>query len=152
MKIIFLDFDGVLVSGFDYFLGDVPNKAAVAALNRVIEATGASIVVSSSWRVGTSLKELQETLNNWGVRGIVIGKTPVIKYLNEPRGIEIQEFIEDFTLTDDIESFVIIDDNSDMCELKPYLVLTEKRNGLTDSDAEECIKMLNKSKVEVMAQ
>lgn len=154
MKIIFLDFDGVILTGYDYYLADIPNGQAIAALNSLISMTGAVIVVTSSWRLGEPVKELQERLTSWGVHGTVIGKTPVLWGNNEPRGAEISAFMEDYLCDprNTIEGFVIIDDNADMANLSGYLVQTTPHDGLKFSDLEQCIDIINNKKAEAMVQ
>jgi hypothetical protein len=59
-KIIFLDFDGVLNNPGCYEIASgshtPPDQSCVDALNRIISETGASIVVSSSWRRNVALR------------------------------------------------------------------------------------------------
>jgi len=86
-KLIFLDVDGVLNSliwmermndagkNKDGFFFENVDVEAVARLNRIVEATGAAVVVSSTWRIGRSAKELQALLDAHGFVGNVIGKT-----------------------------------------------------------------------------
>ena len=54
MKIIFLDFDGVLINRESLKqasgLQSKAHPSCVAALNSIIEVTEASIVVTSTWR------------------------------------------------------------------------------------------------------
>ena len=80
MKALFLDFDGVLNSHEFLYVAarnrDYEERAgnehmeldpvAVARLNRVIAATGAKVVVSSSWRHGRTAEWLHNTLKKAG--------------------------------------------------------------------------------------
>ena len=61
MRVIFLDVDGVLNSnsfaekmfseqGVRVFYEDILDKRAIACLKQIVSATGATIVLSSSWR------------------------------------------------------------------------------------------------------
>lgn len=98
MKVIFLDFDGVLVTVHDRYTAGSP--FCVFNLNRIIEATGAKIVVSSSWRILFEMEELTRFLKEWGVQGEVIGKTPVNH--DGERGDEIQAWLNvEFELLSD---------------------------------------------------
>jgi hypothetical protein len=98
MKVIFLDIDGVLncelwyrkrhaevdmheVSAQYPFYEFSPEL--VENLNRITEETGAKIVVSSTWRLGRTVEELQTLLKNVGVKGEVIDKTD---HLSSPKG------------------------------------------------------------------
>jgi hypothetical protein len=107
----------------------------------LIKKTDAVLVVSSSWRLGTSIEELRATLESWGVVGTVIDKTPVLHDQN--RGAEIAKWLADFdTYFESIDSFVILDDDSDMGELLPYLIKTNGRYGMNLDDANKAMRML----------
>jgi len=51
--------------------------ACIAVLNEIIAETGADVVVSSTWRYGKTVAELQEMLDAHGFAGRVRDKTPV---------------------------------------------------------------------------
>jgi hypothetical protein len=120
MKIIFLDFDGVLnseiwyrrrfsemdmdsiVSKYPYYEFD---PLAIEQLNRIISETSAKVVISSTWRIGRDAKQLQDMLNLVGFIGEIIDTTPhfiangfdndgnKISY-TVPRGSEIEWWLE----------------------------------------------------------
>ena len=85
MKVIFLDIDGVLNTGWWYTQMDKntpkdkygyafdPNS--VANLKKIIDETGADIVISSSWK-SFGLSELEEMWQDRGLPGKLIGITP----------------------------------------------------------------------------
>src|SRR5258708_533010 len=94
MKVIFLDFDGVLNSR-DWFTrreavrqGIEPDKwkawreehdfdpVAVKRLNKLVTEMSAVVVVSSSWRLGRSTQELARILKDVGFVGSVLDRTP----------------------------------------------------------------------------
>lgn len=159
MKIIFLDFDGVLCNHESISAGYKARTApeqdpygahpdCVAALNRIIEATGAMIVVSSTWRrISKYRTAMADTLNRWGVKGTVLDITPVLDrqhgtlYVSPERGDEIKAWLESYT-RNPIESFVILDDDKDMGSLKHRLIKTEMETGLTHQHADLAIQML----------
>lgn len=156
MKVIFLDVDGVLCNHESISAGYKartaaeqdpygPHEGCVGQLNRIIEATGALIVVSSTWRkTNTPNAAMRERLGRWGVRGTVIGTTPVLhgdEYAYRRRGCEIQQWIE--TARMPVTSFVILDDDSDMAHLRHRLVQTTMAHGLTSADADRAIAILN---------
>jgi hypothetical protein len=143
MKIIFLDIDGVLNHQlwFEKINNAVVAKTVptgernysrwfdpfcVELLNSLTTDTGAVIVVSSSWRKGRTVKELQELFKAQGITGKVIDKTPVLHFkgpegysYSVPRGCEIKAWLEinKGILGQKIGSFdkyVIFDDDSDM--------------------------------------
>ena len=149
MKIIFLDIDGVLVtrsylekltaSGKSIVDGGmhVFDPKCVANLKRILDATGAKIVLSSSWKfLGPRFHKM------WKKRkllGEVIGFTPN----RTNRGTEIEDW-----LSIEIprpESFVIIDDdiNDMLVGQLPNIVKTEFSTGLTDEKTEDAIHILN---------
>lgn len=152
MKIIFLDFDGVIVTLESMFSRRFEGKLkeggishdplsylAVHFLNDIIEETGAKVVVSSVWRMGNTEQELQNILNKAGFKGEVIGRTP-IRHIE--RGLEIQEWMDNHADLN-IESFVILDDDSDMKHLMKYLVNTDSEFGLRYEHKIQAIKILN---------
>jgi hypothetical protein len=150
MKIIFLDFDGPIIPAQSHQPERPIDKKAwpssVDALNRVTDTTGAVIVISSNWR-GRGLRKIQALLKSWGVTGKVIGTTPILFdkiggiWKATPRGEEIAKYLRD---KKEVESFVILDDDTDMGELEPYLIQTPFDVGLTEKDADLAIDMLTR--------
>ena len=142
MKIIFLDIDGVLnhqrffKERFDAkkqdkllekkdgklsiklkadFYAEEIDPKSVENLNELIENTGAKVVISSTWRLGTEIETLQAILEKRGFVGEVIGKTPVGCGCCQ-RGNEIHKWLEDNRdiVGEDGNNYVILDDDSDM--------------------------------------
>lgn len=146
-KYIFLDFDGVLNS-WPYLaqVVDVPHGVrhidpdAVFQLQRVVDATGARIVVSSTWRKLYSVQELSDMLAENGLMADVIDVTP--SHNNGYRGHEIQQWLDDHFEFDDYPTFVIVDDGSDMEPFMDHFVQTEIEYGLTPDKADEMIEKL----------
>jgi hypothetical protein len=127
MKIVFLDFDGVLTTKSTQFgFGD---PSCVLALNRITTMTDAKIVVSSTWRF-QGLKTCQENLKNWGVAAEVIDITPRLQNDNGSRGDEIRQWLIE---NPSVSRFVIIDDDTDMGDLREHLVKCDTNVGLTDA-------------------
>lgn len=151
MKIIFLDFDGVMVpakQSFEdyYYCGITPSKEAVTTLNRILKETEANIVVSSILRFGQDIEGLQKLMDEWGVDGKVIGKTPHL-FPNVKRGDEIKDWIKTFEADEDtVDSMVILDDRTDMCEYVNCLVNTNYYVGLQEKHGDEAINLLNSTK------
>jgi len=142
MKIVFLDIDGVLVNKQYSALQAKDMRKfdpdCVKQLNRLLEAGDANVVVSSTWRLGyTSLQDLQHMLWDQGVACDVVGTTP---QLDGVRGEEIQEWLDVSDL--DIESFVILDDDSDMAHLLPFLVKTTFDRGLIAEHVDRALEVL----------
>lgn len=166
-KIIFLDFDGVLNTEHYQGLLQYEGKPwqneygaffdpnAVKQLKKIIDATGADIVIESSWKyLGLdAMKEL------WAVRnlpGRVIDITPSSvsdKYLLKTnlgdlgtsmlhsKGMEIASWLS--VKTEDIR-YVIIDDEYVILDSQlPYFILTNSYEGITEEQANKVISILN---------
>ncbi|MEO9319576.1 MAG: HAD domain-containing protein [Nitrososphaera sp.] len=75
-KVLFLDIDGVLFLGLSSCSGlynsDPLNKECVRGLNEIIEKTGCSIVITSSWQNEYTLEQLQEIFAWNGIRKVSI--------------------------------------------------------------------------------
>lgn len=138
MKVIFLDIDGVLINDRSAMIGsDLPDQRCVERLNRLLSVTEAVLVISSMWRIGRSVPELQELMSIWGVKAKVVDRT--VYNCNWSRGQEILDWLRRQL---GVESFVILDDTADMNGLTPHLILTNSAVGLTDANVEEAIKRL----------
>ena len=76
-RVIFLDIDGVLapIRQWDRY-GDL-EPACIRVLNEIVADGAADVVVSSTWRYGKTVAELQEILAAEGFAGTVVGKTPI---------------------------------------------------------------------------
>lgn len=159
LKILFLDIDGVLNSqnyitrtmderekmridemGNDSYWAMLIDPDAVAVLNTIIKATGAKVVLSSSWRNSHSLTEMRAFLKLRGFEGELIDKTPkrapMAPYL---RGNEIQAWLDKHP---EVKQFVILDDDSDMAHLSGKLVQMHWGEGLLPKHCEAIIKHL----------
>lgn len=137
MKILFLDIDGVLISNASARKYGVrkADPELVKLLNQITHATGAQIVVSSTWRV---FDDIEKILVEWGVTAPVMGKTCYPHGL--ARGIEIHEWLLETKL--EIERFAILDDDQCMEPLMGHLVLTKWATGLTSANVELAIRKL----------
>ena len=168
MKVVFLDIDGVLNhcetrSGVPSAGEPLPIPIApecMARLNRLIAETEAKIVISSSWRLFARWQDLGPALVRHGLVAEVIGETPDLtkdavwlanwqarkgtpfSFEHLERGWEIGEWI---AAHPEVTAFVILDDCSDMDELKPWLVLTHSNDGLDDPDVERAKWLLDRS-------
>lgn len=145
MKIIFLDFDGVLNS--DATRQKEPWRSEkimfirrldpdhVAVLNEVIKQTGSKVVVSSTWRHFHSLADLAKILEQAGFVGEVVGVTDKLwgeipgSLTGErfERGHEIRAWLDENA---GIDGFVVIDDSTDMATVTSHLVRTKTGLGL----------------------
>lgn len=149
MKVIFLDIDGVLncettterVDGL-FFVED----RKLELLKRIIDSTGAKCVLSSTWRSGWNgnnsfnpmcpeVKALFDKCKEFEIE--IIDKTGKEGF---NRGEQINAWL---TVRDDVEEFIILDDDCDMHPLMDKLVKTTWKHGLTEDIANECIDRLN---------
>ena len=146
-KIIFLDVDGVLNNGtwaeemyeqgVRVYHDDILHEPSLAQLRRIVDETGAVIVVSSSWRqIAVAYQHLKEWLAKIGLE--VYDKTP---YVGRLRGDDITAW---FNRNPGIYQYVILDDDDDMDGHMEHLVQTDFDSGLTEEKADECIRILGK--------
>jgi hypothetical protein len=136
-RVIFLDIDGVLapIRRWDRY-GDL-DPACIRVLNEIVAGAGADVVVSSTWRHGKTVAELQEMLEGEGFAGCVIDKTPT-GAPGADRGDEIAAWLAEHA----VGGYVIIDDHGNMGELCTQLVLTHPARGLQPADAPRAIEIL----------
>ncbi|MFD0675603.1 MULTISPECIES: HAD domain-containing protein [unclassified Paenibacillus] len=145
MKVIFLDIDGVMVTSrhliqSSKYFGYEFDPECIINLREILDRTEAYIVVSSSWREGRTLKQLQSIFEINGLNK-VIGMTPIFD--GAIRGREIQEYIKISKGTQqEINHFIIIDDEEEMGDLKEYLIETDFQTGITKSIKDEVITRL----------
>ena len=161
MKVIFLDVDGVLNSEDDLLIYRAKNNITgcilytevedrpLKLLKEIIDKTNAKIVVSSSWRTdcdrsgkksifGNELyTKLVNRLADYDIE--VYDITPSLKS-DTQRGDEIREWL----LENPIDDFIILDDDSDMCEFlnTDRFIKTTYKHGLTEDIKELAIKKL----------
>lgn len=154
-RIIFLDFDGVLVTlqslkdrhqcGLN---GDiVANRKCIYALNWITRMTGAKIVVISAWRF-SGLLEIRAIAALWGIMGEIIGITSDLT-TRRPGGLwegsERWKEIGHWLTENPVDSFVILDDLKDFGPYAGHHVCTDEKVGLTEQHASSAIKILTAS-------
>lgn len=154
-KIIFLDIDGVLntprsikltpkiVEGVPYWYGrhlHALDSECIRRLNKITDETDAKIVISSTWRhmFEQAPEVLIDHFKSEGIIGEIIGFTPVLR--GKFRGDEIQSWFDH--QGEQIDGFVILDDDSDMLHLKSHLVQTCTSRGIEDWDVSAAIAIL----------
>lgn len=133
MKIIFLDVNGVLNSdkyinytskkNIDGIKADIDVKT-IELLKKALDITGAKIVLSSSWKNISRVKDLKEIFKQYGIS--IDDKTPNI---NGERGLEIKRYLSEHR---NIEQYLILDDeifDSFDEELMQNLILTKENQG-----------------------
>lgn len=174
MKLIFLDIDGVLAlmhKERDEY-GSLFHPEFVENLKSIIDATGAKIVISSTWRA-SGLEIMQEMWLKRGLPGEVIAITPFSQH--RFRGLEIKEYLSNNMQFQRInwskdeqlkwvdkslcKNYVILDDDSDMtynqrehfvkCSCNFTHSDSIEGYGLTKQCAEQAIKILNTDVVDL---
>ena len=161
MKVIFLDFDGVLngdVSSEDFHamraaakVKDLDTVARtgldpvlVERVDRICRATGASVVISTGWRSSFTHDELVTMLRMRGLTANVEGSTPQLgperfsEYPPTTRTREIKAWLSQHA---GVTRWLAIDD---MALRLGHTVQTDERTGITEADVERAILMLGK--------
>jgi hypothetical protein len=158
--IVFLDIDGVLnseqwyaqaasskeernsqVSTYQSLLERSIDPGCIQRLNRLLQRTGAVVVISSSWRKQHRLSEILSIMEARGFCGEVIGATSsdnsalsrgeeITRWLKEnvPRGV----------------AYVVVDDEVETGLPPEVVVVTCRDTGLTDEDVERAIRILSR--------
>lgn len=158
MRVIFLDIDGVLAS-LDWIrtihalkerhpdsYGYSFDPRCVKNLEYIIKhMPEVRIVISSSWK-GMGGPSLCHMWNIRNLPGVIVGTTPDL--LRTPkdssRGLEIQKWLE---INDNIDSYVIIDDDSDMLPGQmDNFIKTDAEIGLTLKDSSKALAILRREK------
>lgn len=152
-RIIFLDFDGVLNTEYYQGLLQFQGKQwqdqhgaffdprAVRQLKRVIDATGADIVVESSWKY-LGLEAMRELWRVRNLPGKVMDITPSLTD-NASKGEEIAAWLSEHAMSD--ARYVIIDDEYVVLDSQiPYFILTNPYEGLTEEQANRAISILHR--------
>ena len=150
-KIIFLDFDGVLNTEYYQALLQFQGKpqqdehwaffdpAAIRQLKRIIDATGADIVIESSWKY-LGLEEMQALWRVRNLPGRVIDITPSLGR-NACKGEEIATWLAKNVAFN--TRYVIIDDEYVVLASQiPHFIWTNPYEGLTKDQADRAISIL----------
>ena len=154
MKVLFLDFDGVMdTEYYDHILSEAGKPISdeygllfdpecVKNLKYIIDNTGADIVVSSTWKDDMSYKEILDMWKYRGLPGFVTDVTPTLSQ-GHNRGDEIDAWIEEcrtecqYVIIDDLEA-----NNFNEHQI-PRLLIVNPFFGLDEETAERAIHILN---------
>lgn len=147
MKVVFLDFDGVLNS--DEYVsrntGLAIDPARLKLLKRLICSTGAKIVLSTSWREHWDLydsycDEIGDRINRvFGAEGLYIYDRTYGRELDRYAQITVW-----LATHPDTKQFVVLDDMPfEEGILTDHFVLTSSRSGITEGDVSRAIRILN---------
>jgi hypothetical protein len=165
-RYVFLDIDGVVATFrmANKIRWDL-NPICQNYLGKIIEETGAKLVITSSWRM-KNVEKTKELLEQKGFRycssivGVTIRAKNFLKpdsrlTIPMPQGIEVKHYINElvrfqstpfreFELGVDY-NYVILDDNDDMLlEQANHFVCIDCITGLTEQTAQMAIEILMK--------
>jgi len=153
-KILFLDFDGVMVT--DRYKneqinaggilrdshGAVFDPICVENLRQIIDSTSADIVVTSTWKMERGLDGIMWMWSCRHLPGNILNVTPDIDPIH--RGDEIQDWLDKWG---EECRYVIIDDCPILDffreEQLPHLFKVNERTGLDEETARKIIEYLN---------
>ncbi|WP_396180198.1 HAD domain-containing protein [Flavobacterium sp.] len=139
MNIIFLDIDGVIQSPrYCVAINETGwlsafEPAAMHMVQRLVLDAKAKIVISSSWRIGSTDRQLKQLFRCCGFKAIANSfhddwQTKQINGFCTRRGNEIAEWLNRHP---EIENYLILDDDADMlAEQMNNFVKTDPMNGL----------------------
>lgn len=160
MKVIFLDFDGVLNSEASFRMearrknnriSDSLSAVCCSNLQFILEQNSdIKIVISSTWRKIHTLVELGNILNSYGVTAKIIGKTPIT--FSGHRGREISSWLED---NPNVTKFVILDDDGDagaVQDPRGHFFQTTWKDGLLFKQAEQIAKLFRGDEMKYKAE
>lgn len=150
MKVIFLDFDGVLnsenyIRGCDGY-GVVIDPSRMVLLKQIADATGAIIVLTTSWREHWSNELAERDSTGTLIDGIfatyglqIFDKTPALRTRRER---EIKCWLDAHP---EVENFVVLDDMLlSSTFLDGHFVKTSNYfDGLDETDVRKAIEILN---------
>lgn len=142
--ILFLDIDGVLNCSNGVQSRILEEK--IQLLNLIYAKTFCKVVISSTWRLHSSLTVLQEEFKARGYNGPIVDITPTLRLtdpeLHIPRGLEIHAYISKHSIGR--HSYAILDDCNDMLLYQgPNFFQTDHNTGLTKEIADRVVAFLN---------
>jgi len=143
MKVIFLDFDGV-INNFDKYTG--VDEKNVQFLKKIIELTGALVVVTSSTKYafqtfGVPFKQSIGYLDYIiPLQRLGINIYDFTRAINANRIIEIKDYLEQHP---EIDEFLILDDEYFTEEFRKRTVFLENYEGLREEHVKPAVDILN---------
>lgn len=188
MKVIFLDIDGVLNCESAYRAGECQYQEwtwedgrpdhyqrfcswSKSLLNKLIDETGAKIVISSTWRM-SGIEFMKKVWEYEEMHGEIIGITPSMRNsaISIPRGMEINYYLENdlkfqhISWSEEeqrkvmdasgVDNYIIIDDDSDMLynqrnHFVHVLPSPRNRDGFNEYYYKEALAKLSKSIIDL---
>ena len=150
MKVIFLDFDGVLNSALyrdsvDNYHENFIDETRMPYLRRIVEETGAVIVLSTTWKthwdeedesVFEDTKKINDIFAKFGLK--IHSKT---ENCNDNRNLEISLWL----CSNAVENYVILDDldfHWSEKNRKHFVKTDDSQQGLDEKTTNQAIKIL----------
>ena len=155
MKVIFCDVDGVLNNRgtTDRSPGGYRgvSNVLIHKLRRIVEATGAKIVLSSDWRLIRNIPGRKKDYRYLVRKLRIVCSLSIYDHTDdiswEMRGREILKYLKDHP---EVTAYAVLDDipfrDFSEGDLPAHLVLTDDRYGLTDKDVERAVRILQGEK------
>ena len=144
MKVIFLDFDGVIN---DWYTMDSVNYDNIKILKKIIDETDAKIVVTSSnkysFQRNNSNIKIENTICYKYIKALISKGIKVYDftpYIKENRELEILKYLR---MHKEIEEFLILDDDYIFKSLLNHQVFLDLYKGLTEEHIIPSINILN---------
>lgn len=145
MKILFLDFDGVLNLSSQKGVDASFDRVSMVNLEFILnKEPNLKIVVSSAWR-HKGIEAVREVLKNNGLdprKVIDVTGEEQSEDERDHRGYQVECWLKNHP---EVKSFAILDDKDDFVPLKHKLIRTKNKSGLTQSKAEKVLEILNES-------
>lgn len=144
MKILFLDFDGVIAPlSFHHSSSGFSSSACANVQSILVKDPNVRLVVSSAWR-RWGLEKIREILKENGIDSTkVIGLTEAKGgFTPEHRAAQIKTWLKEHP---EVKSYVAVDDYP-LPKLDPNYVKTNGYVGFTQKDAEIVLKIFNEDK------
>jgi hypothetical protein len=134
VRVIFLDIDGVLNSYETMPKGERGGIIGIHAplvrrLNVLTARTGATLVLSSSWRKDDAWRQI---MKDAGIQGVFLGRTGSVS--NGFRGEEVDQWLTHFGKN--VYKYCILDDDRDFYPWQPRFHTSLFSGGLTDEIVE----------------
>lgn len=148
VKIVFVDVDGVINNDTTKarspggYIG-VSDKL-IKRLKKIVDDTGAKIVLSSDWRIdreeSKDFRYLRQKLYYKG-NLTIFDYTPDIHW--EKRGQEIRTWLAKHP----VDNFIVLDDidfpDFNFEDFMDHVIITNEKTGLTDENVKQAIAILN---------
>lgn len=153
MKILFLDFDGVITTYDSKWQIDLDK---LALIDKIIQQTDAKIVVTSTWKHSSkNVEDFKTRIYTRRCSENAKDETPFAKFVDQIyditygcgyRGEEVEEYLNKHK--EDVESYVILDDDDDFKEEQLFnFVQTDTYEGITEREVKLCVGILNENKI-----